>query len=344
MIKPLLSAGLIGSVLCISAVAGSTDNLTNSDAVLLEINGTKITLGQFEQKQPNVLFQARNTFYETERKATDAFIDQYVLEQQAKKENLTVDQLLDVHVTKTLPADPTDESLRAYYDGLTVNQPFEAIKEQIKQHLRTVRATKAKTAYIKSLRDAAKVVVLLEQPRAPYSLKDTPVRGDAKAPVMIIEFADFECPYCQQIKPTLDKVEEEYKGKVAFAYKDAPLPMHTHAQKAAEAAQCAGSQGKYWEYYDALFQNKQLDLPGLKDTARSLKLDGDAFDKCLDSGATADIVKGHLQEAESYGVQGTPSFLINGRFIEGVMTYEQLHAAIDEELKGAAHPVDTARR
>jgi protein-disulfide isomerase len=346
MIKPLITAGLMSSVLCFSAFAGGSDSSSSSDAVLIEIDGVKITLGEFEHKQPNALFQARNTFFEAERKAADAFVDEYLLDQQAQKEHLTVAQLLERHVNGTLPKDPSDDALRVYYEGLSVKQPFEDVRTQILDHLHQIRMDKAKTAYVKSLRDAVKVALMLAPPRAPLvSLKDTPLRGSINAPVLIVEFADFECPYCQQIKPVLDKVTAEYPGKVAFAYKDSPLPMHPHAQKAAEAAHCAGTQGKYWEYHDAIFANKQLEMPQLKETARALKLDGDAFDKCLDSGATADLVKDQLKEADTYKIQGTPSFLINGRFFEGVLTEEQLHATIEEELKGGTtRTVDTASR
>jgi protein-disulfide isomerase len=120
----------------------------------------------------------------------------------------------------------------------------------------------------------------------------------------------------------LEKVEADYKDKVAFAYKDTTLPMHSHAQKAAEAAHCAGAQGKYWEYHDSLFENRKLETAQLKDTARSLNLDADAFDKCLDSGETSEIVKSQLIEANTYNIQGTPSFIINGRFFEGVLNYD----------------------
>src|SRR3984893_12600716 len=243
MIKPLITAGLMSSVLCLSAFAGGSDPSSSSDTVLMEIDGVKITLGEFEHKQPNALFQARNTFFETERKAAEAFVDEYLLDQQAQKEHMTVADLLEKHVTGMLPKDPSDEALQVYYEGLTINQPFEAVRGGILDHLRKVRADKAKAAYVKSLRETAKVALMLAAPRAPVSLKDTPVRGMANAPVLIVEFADFECPYCQQIKPVLDKVTAEYPDKVAFAYKDSPLPMHQHAEKAAEAAHCAGTQG-----------------------------------------------------------------------------------------------------
>jgi protein-disulfide isomerase len=167
------------------------------------------------------------------------------------------------------------------------------------------------------------------------SLKDTPVRGDTNAPVVLIEFADYECPYCQQVEPTLSKLAEQYKGKLLIAYKDTPLPMHPHAPQAAEAAHCAGAQGKYWEYHDLLLANKQLEIAELKQDARTLKLDGAAFDKCLDEGAMRSIVKAHVAEAVAVGVQGTPSFLINGRFLTGNVSYDTLRGIVDEELAAA---------
>src|SRR6202049_2062995 len=181
MIKPLITAGLMSSVLCFSAFAGGSDASSSSDTVLMEIDGVKITLGEFEHKQPNALFQARNTFFETERKAVEAYVEEYLLDQQAQKEHMTVAQLLEKHVTGMLPKDPSDEALQVYYEGLTISQPFEAVRPQILDHLRKARADKAKAAYVKSLRETAKVALMLTAPRAPVSLKATPVRGVANA-------------------------------------------------------------------------------------------------------------------------------------------------------------------
>jgi protein-disulfide isomerase len=170
-------------------------------------------------------------------------------------------------------------------------------------------------------------------PRAPISVGDAPVRGAAGASVTIIEYADYECPYCQQIKPVVDRIEKEYEGKVAFAFKDVPLPMHANAQKAAEAAHCAGVQGKFWQYHDRLFATKQYALESLRDHARILALDETAFQRCLDSGTQAERVKAHVNEAQSIGLPGTPGFFVNGRFLNGAVDYQTLRQVIDEELK-----------
>jgi protein-disulfide isomerase len=345
MIKHFLAVGLLSTTLSVYMLAAEDSSPAGSPAVI-QIDGVKLTAAELEQKYPGLFFHARNTYYDLEAKAIQSKIDDYLLEKQAQKEHLTVAQLLDKHVNSKIEKEPSEEALHVYYDGLDTKATFEQVRDQIIQTVRQNREDRIKTAYLKSLRDEAKISLLLAPPRAPVTLtKDDPIRGDVNAPVMVVEYADYECPYCQQDQPVLDKIEAEYKGKLAFVFKDSPLPMHAHAEKAAEAARCAGLQGKYWEYHDLLFQTKELEISQLKEAARTLKLDGAAFDKCLDSGNQAEMVKETLKEAAKFQVQGTPTFFINGRFFNGGMTYDEMKKVIDEELKGAAaHTVDTARR
>jgi protein-disulfide isomerase len=338
---------LISGVLVIAAcafAAESSGNTGSAGVVVVEINGAKITLGDFEQKHPMALFQARNTFYETQRKAVVSFVDEYLLEEQAKKEGLTVEQLWDKHVNSQIAKTPSDEALHVYYEGVDTKETFEAVRDRIIESIRDRRTSVAKDAFMQSLRDKAKVSYHVAPPRVQMSMKDTPVRGAANAPVTMVEFADYECPYCQQIQPTLDKLEAEFKGKIAFAYKDMPLPMHPDAPKAAEAAHCAEAQGKYWEFHDLLAHNKQLAMPALKENARTLKLDTAAFDKCLDSGEKAAIIKEHQSEAQALGVQGTPTFVINGRFINGTPDYDGLRKILEEEIGEATTVAQTSKR
>lgn len=346
MIKYFLFAGLLPATFCLQAFAAD-DSAPTSTTPVIQIGDAKLTVSDLEQKYPGLFFHASNTYYELQKKAAEMKIDDYLLEKQAQKEHMTVDQLLDKHVNSQVEKEPSEEALRVFYSGLTVKGTFEELRPQIIESVRQYRTEKVRADYLKSLRDGVKISMLLVPPRAPVALaKETPVRGDVNAPVMIVEYADYECPYCQQDQPVLDKIEAEYKGKLAMVYKDTPLPMHPHAEKAAEAASCAGMQGKYWEYHDLLFQTKQLELAQLKEAARTLKLDGDAFDKCLDSGEKAEFIKENLKEGLKYQLQGTPSFFINGRFFNGGMSYEQLKQVIDEELHGtpSAAAVNTARR
>ena len=255
--------------------------------------------------------------------------------------------MLKRHVESAGAKEPSEEALRVYYDGADTEQPYETVRQQIIDHLRQNRINKAKTAYMKALRSEAKIELRFGAPRAPISLKDTPIRGAADAPVMIVEYADYECPYCLNAQAAVEQIEAEYKGKVAFAYKDMPLPNHGNAQKAAEASQCAAAQGKYWEYHDRLYKTKALTVPALKDHARELKLDVDAFNKCLDSGAKAATVKAHFDEGVGFGLQGTPGFFVNGHVYAGVLTVEQWREVIGQELATAStqpRETETAKR
>jgi protein-disulfide isomerase len=345
IIKSLLICSLLSSAVSVfAAEAASSSPAADGSSVIVEVNGVKLTLADFENKKPGTFFQARNTYYDTLRKAMDDYITEILLEQQAQKENVTVDQLLDRHVNSTVPtATPSEEALQLYYEGINSKEPFEKMRGPILDHIREARIAKAKAAYLETLRSQAKVVLHLAQPRTTISTKGAPVRGIPNAPVTIVEFADYECPYCQQVQPALDKLEAEYKGKIAFAFKDLPLPMHPHAQKAAEAAHCAGAQGKYWEYHDQLFQTKQLEIPQLKESAAAIKLDTKAFNECLEGGKQLEEIKASSAEAVALQLQGTPSFFINGRFFSGGLSYEDLRRVIDEEMKAASTPQQAAR-
>jgi protein-disulfide isomerase len=315
------------------------------DTVIASVDGSKITLGELEQKRADYLFQARNNYYESERKVLQGLIDDYLLEKQAQKEGVSVDQLLDKHVKSTMPKEPSEEALHVFYEGVETQEPFEAMRGRILDRIHQVRFDKAKAAYLDTLRSQANIVVSLPAPRADIHLENTPVLGAQNAPVLFVEYADYECPYCQQVAPAIQKLETEYKGKVTFAYKHLPLPMHPHAEKAAEAASCAAEQGKFWDYHNLLFTSKKLEVADLKQDARKLNLDTTAFDKCLDSGKQAPLIKEQQSEAQRLALQGTPSFFINGRFMGGAASYEQLRDAIEQELALAApQPNQTASR
>jgi protein-disulfide isomerase len=130
----------------------------------------------------------------------------------------------------------------------------------------------------------------------------------------------------------LVRLREQFGDKVAILYKDCPLPMHANAEKAAEAARCAGAQDKFWEFHDYLFESRKLQVPDLKEEARTLKLDGARFDQCLDSGEQAPAVKKDLDQAKRLGLSGTPSFFVNGHFMSGAIVYAKLRETVEAEL------------
>lgn len=169
------------------------------------------------------------------------------------------------------------------------------------------------------------------------SIDDDPIKGKKDAKVTIIEFSEFQCPFCKRYyDETYNQIIKEYvdTGKAKYVFRDFPLSFHQFAQKASEASECAHEQDKFWEYHDKLFENQQaLDISNLKKYAKGLKLDEDKFNDCLDSGKYEDEVKKDMQDGISYGVQGTPAFFINGKLISGAQPYENFKVIIDEELR-----------
>ncbi len=322
---------MFAATVCASGATPEADPVSGGDAVLVELKGAQITQADLELKRPEAMFQARTTFYEAERKVLIDLVDEYLLEQQAAKEGLAVPQLLERHVNATIGQDPSEEALRVYYEGVDTKEPYEAVRPKILDAIRQRRIAKAKSTYLQSLRVQAPAIIRLAPPRAPISMKDVAVRGPANPRITLLEFADYECPYCQQIQPILNRIETEFKGEVAFAYKDYPLGMHPDAPKAAEAAHCAGAQGKFWEYHDLLFESKRLDMASLKSDARDLKLDTAAFEICLAKDQTAGLVKESSSEAQTLGLQGTPTLFVNGRYVSNT-TYEGIRGVIAEEL------------
>ena len=164
--------------------------------------------------------------------------------------------------------------------------------------------------------------------------QNAPSVGRAGAPVMIVEFSDFQCPYCQRLAPTLDKVVETYGDRVQLVFRQFPLGIHANAQKAAEASLCAAEGGKFWEMHDKMFENiHSLASDELKELARSIELDSGAFDECLDSGRYADQVASDIEAGRLAGVTGTPAIFINGRFLSGAQPFEKIASVIDDELE-----------
>jgi hypothetical protein len=189
----------------------------------VEVGGVTLSMADLEKKNASALFQARTTYYEAQRRAIENMVDDYLIERQAGIEGVSVAALLERHVNETIAKDPSEDALRVYYEGVDTTEPYDAVRGKIVDALRERRRAKARTAYIQSLRNQLPILLRLEPPRAPVSMARVPVRGAVSPRVTILEYADFECPYCQQIHPVLKRLETEFRGAVALAYKDYPL-------------------------------------------------------------------------------------------------------------------------
>lgn len=171
-------------------------------------------------------------------------------------------------------------------------------------------------------------------PRTKVRIDDDPSWGPSNAPVTVVEFSDYECPACREAHRTVQRLKDIYAGKIRWVFKDFPLSKHKMAEKAAEAARCAGDQGKFWEYQDILFSSKEgPDTDHLVGYARGIGLDENKFGACLNGGKhREDVIRSH-NEGRDAGVGATPSFIINGMLITGAAPLDHFKQIIDDELK-----------
>lgn len=267
--------------------------------------------------------------------SVNQMIDDQLLAAEASAKGLSKEQLLaTIH-----PLSVTDLDVNNFYDQnkARIQGAKEQVIPQIKAYLQQQNEASAKQTFFKELRSKYKVEFLVEPIRVDVAATG-PVRGAADAPVTIVEFSDFQCPYCSRLVPTLEQVQQKYTNQVRLVFRQFPLTIHPNAPKAAEAALCANEQGKFWQMHDAMFQDQQgLAVDGLKAKAVSIGLDANQFNQCLDSGKFAAAVKSDIDAGEAAGVNSTPAMFINGRFVLGAVPIEQITSVIDDELqrKGA---------
>src|SRR5829696_1524679 len=216
---------------------------------------------------------------------------------------------------------------------------LEVMAPAINRYLQDQQRATARQALVAELRKGGPSVrVMIDAPRHEVALAATdPALGSASAPVTIVEFSDFQCPFCLRVEPTLKQVRQTYGDKVRIVWKDFPLTqIHPQAFKSGEAAHCAGEQGKYWEYHDRLFANQQaLQATDLKRYATDLSLEPTKFNECLDSSKYGERVRDGVAQGTGLGVNSTPTIYINGRMLSGAQPFEMFVSVIDEELSKA---------
>src|SRR5215471_13777932 len=281
------------------------------------------------------LLDLRKQEYKLKSDALDKVIRKKLIEVEAKKRGLSTEELLKQEVDSKIP-EPSDDEAKGYYLAVK-NQttlPFDQVKSQVKQLLTNAEIGKAREKYADSLRDKTAVSVLLRPPVVRVNYDPARVKGDADAPITIVEFGDFQCPFCGRVQPLLKDVLAKYKGKVKLAYRDFPLSqIHPHAEMAAEASRCALAGGKYWEMHDALLADQsKLDEAALVRTAAGLGMDQNSFASCLKSGKYNATVQQDVQAGSQAGVNATPTFFINGEFLSGVQSDADFTTIIDRQL------------
>ena len=305
--------------------------------VLAIVNDKKITMGDIEDSLRPLIFNVQEQVYALRKQDLELKINDTLLAQEAQKKGITTQALLEAEVgAKLTPV--TDAQAQAFYDQNKdrISGDFAQTKAQIIQYLKEENEDKATLAFAGQLRRASKIEINLTAPESPafsIATDDQPVKGTANALVTIVEFTDFECPSCAQQFPILDRIVSEFGDRVRLVVRDFPLSQHANARKAAEAAEAAREQGKYWEYSGVLFRNQSaLGIDKLKQYASELGLDRARFDASLNSGKFAEKVQRDVVDGRKLGINGTPTVYINGKRVSD-NSYESLKSAIESALK-----------
>ncbi len=310
----------------VAAVVGN-DTISTAD---LE-QSVAIELARLEQQRQTLLDQKLNQL-----------IADRLLAQEAARRGISVDQLLEVEVKgKTPPV--TQAEVNAFIAQNRARLPKGDDAElgpRVARYLEQQRASQQRESFVGGLRAGTTVRVYLQEPE-PVRMKVDPTVGFAlgprEAPVTVVEFSDFQCPFCRGVVPTLKQLAARYPDRVRLVFRDFPIPaLHPDALLAHQAARCAGEQGQFWPYHDLLFERTNLDVAALKQYASDLKLDGQKFAECLDSGRSRAAIDADIEEGTRLGVSGTPTFFVNGRPLVGNLPLAVFQRAIERELAQSA--------
>jgi len=304
--------------------------------VAATIGDQKVTFQEVDAKAASELVQVRQQEYEARRRALETILSDTVLDREAKAQGLSREDLLKKEVTDKV-TDPAPADVDAFYEKNKARygtQTKEQAAPSITLVLRQQKIQEDQRAYLKGLRQKHGVKVLLEPPRVQVASDDDAAKGPVTAPVTIVEFSDYQCPYCARAETVVDEVVKKYGDKVRLVYRDYPLKFHNNAETASMGAECAADQGKFWEMHRAIFSNQQkLAAADLVETAGSIGLDKDAFKTCLDAGKHRAEVQKDFEDGMKYGVTGTPTFFINGIPMVGARSVESFAEIIDAELE-----------
>ncbi len=304
-------------------------------AVVATVQDQPIAADELTSTLSGDLLRVEMQRYRVLKEGLDRLISERLKQLEAAKRQISPKQLIQEEVTAKATL-ATEEQVKQFYEAnkKRIRQPLEQIAPRIEKYLNDQAQEKRRNAFYGELRQRYKVTVALEPPKVDVSSDDDPALGAQDATVTIIEFSDFQCPYCRRVQPTLKRLLADYEGRVKLVFRDFPLRnIHPQAQKAAEAAQCADEQQQFWPYHDKLFDNTAFDDKALKTYAGELSLDVAQFTACLDSNKYAQEVEADLQDGRSVGVSSTPSFFINGRPLSGAASYESFQELVEAALE-----------
>lgn len=325
----LLACSATGQEAAVSTVPSDDEIVATVDGVDLRVSDLDIG---------GELTRIRQEAYQAKVQGVEAKIAEILIRKDAERMELSFEEYLEQEIGSKISG-PTPEQVERFYEQqkARIGRPLEDVRTQIERVLQQQLVRSAHDEVVASLREKSDVRVSIEPPRVSVVAETVRVRGPEDAPISIIEFSDFQCPFCRQVQPALAELQAKYGDQVRWSFKDLPLnSIHPQAQKAAEAARCAAEQDKFWEFRATMFESSNITRELFDSTAETLGVDMGDFAACLDSDRHRDAVLADSAEAESMGISGTPAFVINGVLLTGAQPLENFVAVIDRELQRAA--------
>lgn len=300
------------------------------------VDGKAITEEELLEAARGEFIRLEAKAYQAKRDALKSLIFRLLVKEEAGRRGISLQELLMEEVDSKVE-EPGEAELQSFYQRhrAQIRRPFGEIKADIRRYLVRGKRLQLRERLLVRLKKGRDIRILLEPPRVEVSPDDDPALGPTGAPVTIIEFSDFQCPYCARVQSTLKKLLKKYPKEIRLVFRDFPIErIHPQALKAAEASQCARDQGKFWPYHDLLFSNQRdLSIGALKGFARELDLELPQFERCLSKDKYQDEVRRDVQDGLKSGVNSTPTFFINGRLIRGAVSLEEFEAVVSEELR-----------
>jgi protein-disulfide isomerase len=318
------------------SVIGTVGNksVTAADIVALDTHGFDDLKDQLDRQTHLLKLSYASSYHELVQRTLDGFLDRRALELEAAARGTSTEAVLSQ--VKVEPV--TEEQAHALYEAHKdqLQKPYEQVADEIKQYLAKQRSDAALRVFYDGLRSKNGVASALGPYRVAVAATG-PARGSPSAPVTIIEFGDFQCPFCRAAETSVRALLNKYPNEVRLVFRNLPLTaVHPNAEDAARAAVCADRQGKFWEMHDVLFK-KETDLraSALKTTAAQLGLNQERFAACMDE-ADSHSLAADTAEAAYLGIDSTPYFFIDGRPVRGNVPLENLQSVVDDELRRAA--------
>ena len=314
----------------------------NPAAVVATVAGQPLKADTLIERLKPIIYRMKLETYELTKQRIDQVVDDTLLLEEARRRQIGPEEIIRAEISDKV-RNPSDEEVNKFYNEnkARISGDLNSVRNQLVTYLQNESRQRLEKDFSDRLRKGADIRWILTEPPQPVqnvSVDDDPARGDANAPVTIVEFTDFQCPACAAMHPVLEEVLKSYGNKVRFVVRDFPLNQHEWARKAAEAANAANAQGKFFEYIAVLFKNqKALDVPSLKKYASDLGLDRARFDAALDRGVYAPEVEKDVSDGEMYGVGSTPTIFINGVQLK-VLSADGLKQAIDTAAASRIKP------